>query len=162
MIITLFRFDTQGYRAKHCTYNVININTDFVVAVYVAMKRQVSGGSGAMEPAAARCCLQFLEVAGVEVAAFCTDRSSSMRTMMATEFPQISHQFDIWHAAKNVSQSLAKEEKLKSCEIIRTWHPSIMRQWWWALQSSPGNSVLAKEKILSMFSHISGEIAETN
>ena len=110
-----------------------------------------------MEPAAARCCLEFLEGSGVEVSAFATDKSPSMRTMMATHFPHVRHQFDIWHAAKNVSQSLAKDERLKSCAIIQTWHPSIMRQWWWALQTSVGNSALAKEKIISIFSHISGD-----
>ena len=60
------------------------------------------------------------------------------------------------HGSKNISKSLAKDEKLKSCEIIKTWHASIITQWWWALQTSVGNSALAKEKILSIFSHISG------
>ena len=57
------RFDSPGHRGKHCTYYVINLNTDLVVGIYVAMKRQVQGGSGAMEPAAARCILESLEEA---------------------------------------------------------------------------------------------------
>ena len=61
-----------------------------------------------------------------------------------------------WHGAKNISKSLAKDELLKSCDLIKDWHGSIMRQWWWALQSSVGNAALAREKIMSIFSHISG------
>ena len=90
-------YHCTGYRGKHCTYYVLSLNTDKIVAVYVAMKRQVTGGSGAMEPAAARTCIEFLEWAlGKIITAFATDRSVTMRKMMANLFPHINHQFDIW------------------------------------------------------------------
>ena len=71
-------------------------NLELITALYVAMKRQVEGGSGAMEPAAARCCIQSLELAGIRIDAFATDRSTAMKTLMSSEFPHIIHQFDIW------------------------------------------------------------------
>ena len=71
-------------------------NLELITALYVAMKRQVEGGSGAMEPAAARCCIQSLELAGIRIDAFATDCSTAMKTLRSSEFPHIIHQFDIW------------------------------------------------------------------
>ena len=64
------------------------------------MLMQVGGASTRMEPAAARVCLQFLLEKGVQIKHFVTDRSSSLRTLLSLEFPQISHQFDCWHYVK--------------------------------------------------------------
>ena len=61
---------------------------------------QVGGASTRMEPAAARVCLQFLLDQGVKIKCFVTDRSSSLRTLLRLEFPQICHQFDVWHYVK--------------------------------------------------------------
>ena len=52
--------------------------------------------SGQMEVAACERLLKYLLSTGMKIRVFATDRSTSIRTLMAKEFPQINHQFDLW------------------------------------------------------------------
>ena len=55
------------------------------------------GSSGAMEVFALKSLLTFLTVnCGIRIRVLVTDRSTSVRTMLAKDFPAIDHQFDIW------------------------------------------------------------------
>ena len=61
---------------------------------------QVTGGSGAMEPAALAASLQFLKDAGLRIQHLVTDRSSTVRAMLKEMFPEINNQADPWHYIK--------------------------------------------------------------
>ena len=53
--------------------------------------------SGAMEVFALKSLLTFLTVnCQIRIRVLVTDRSTSVRKMLAKDFPSISHQFDIW------------------------------------------------------------------
>ena len=52
--------------------------------------------SGAMEVFALKSLLNFLKVSGVTISTLVTDRSTSVRGMMQSDFPDIKHQFDVW------------------------------------------------------------------
>ena len=60
---------------------------------------QVSGGSSAMEPYAAKTCLLSLLSYAVKIASFTTDRSSTIGTMMKSDprLELIVHEYDVWH-----------------------------------------------------------------
>ena len=49
-----------------------------------------------MEVFALRSLLDFLGACGVKIGVLVTDRSTSVRAMLAQEYPAIKHQFDIW------------------------------------------------------------------
>ena len=52
--------------------------------------------SAEMEVFSLRSLLNFLKSCDIKIAVLVTDRSTSVRAMLAAEFPEINHQFDIW------------------------------------------------------------------
>lgn len=69
--------------------------------------------------------------------------------------PKILHLYDIWHFIKSVIKDLWEAAKLKSCEGLGDWIPSIKNQLWWSFRNSTGNAELLKERISSIPSHLS-------
>ena len=102
---------------------------------------QVSGGSAAMEPAALDTSLQFLQDAGIKPTHLVTDRSTTVRTLMASKYPEIVHQFDVWHFVKNIRKALWKATKLKSCGAdVSLWLQSICNMVWHSIGTSLGEA----------------------
>ena len=75
--------------------------------------------------------------------------------------------FDI--CVQNINKQWWKDGKLKNCPLISDWQKSMTNMIWWSLATSIGNkksiiiitgvlgdSNLAREKILSIFGHITG------
>lgn len=93
-----------------------------------------------MEPAALMSSLLFLKAAGIRLTHLVTDRSITVRTLMQSKFPEINHQFDIWHFIKNIKKSLFKLTKLGHGVggQITKWFSSIVNHLWFALGSSQG------------------------
>ena len=52
--------------------------------------------SGQMEVEACKRLIQYLLSCGLTIRVFASDRSTTIRSMMAKTFPGIKHQFDIW------------------------------------------------------------------
>ena len=113
--------------------------------------------SGQMEVNAAERLLKYLVSCGLNIRVFATDRSTSVRTMMAKVFPWIRHQFDIWetkwiyiiififqicrHFSKGINKRLFKSFKLKSCPNLKVWQKSVTNMVWWSISSSIGKMV---------------------
>ena len=110
-----------------------------------------------MEVAACERLIRFLLSKGVDIRAFATDRSISIRKMIKTLFPNLRHEFDPWlvnciklhkkmamyvmnfrHYVKGIEKSLYKSSKLKSCQNLNLWQKSISTMIWWALGTSIG------------------------
>ena len=83
------------------TYSVLEENSCKIIDMETLQVTQ-STSSVAMEKDAFRICLNRLIEKGVNVAVVVTDRSPSIRKIMATEFGHIHHQFDIWHVCKSM------------------------------------------------------------
>ena len=49
-----------------------------------------------MEVFALKSLLNFLHKSNVVITMLVTDRSTTVRAMMETDFPKIKHQFDVW------------------------------------------------------------------
>ena len=151
------RFDSPGWSAKYCTYVIQALKTKKIVSFMVACKHQVTGGSSSMEVFALKSLLNFLHRAGVRIATLVTDRSTSVRAMMETDFPFILHQFDPWHLVKSIKNNLIKATKLKSCASLKPWKDSIVRMLWWSLDTSKGDPQLAQQKFLSIPRHVAND-----
>ena len=72
--------------SKYCTYVMQALRSKKIVAFMVACKSQV-GSSTSMEVFALKSLLNFLQRTGVNIATLVTDRSTSVRGMMASDFP---------------------------------------------------------------------------
>ena len=74
---------------------------------------------------------------------------------MKSDYPYISHQYDVWHMAKGVVKQLTQKGKLKHCERLLLWIQSISNHLWWAAQTCNGGAQLLTEKWTSIVYHIS-------
>ena len=63
----------------------------FEIQIFIQVK-----SSGQMEVQACERLIKYLVSVGLNIRVFATDRSTTIRTMMAAVFPWIKHQFDIW------------------------------------------------------------------
>lgn len=71
-----------------------------------------------MEPEGLRRGLQnILQEENVPVTVLDTDRHIMVSCMMRKEFPQVAHQYDVWHVSKNVTKTLADLAKLKKSDF---------------------------------------------
>jgi len=155
------KFDSPGFSAAYCTYSVQSLVTKKIISLWVAAKHVVKS-SAAMEPYAAKTVLRSLVFDHhLHPDSFTTDRSSSMKSMMIefneelpADLPKILHLFDIWHWVKAVLKDLWEAAKLKSCEDLSEWIPSIKNQLWWAFRNSVGNLELLRERIASIPGHL--------
>ena len=148
------RFDSPGWSAKFCTYVIQALRTKKIVGFMVACKHQIAiASSSSMEVFALKSLLNFLQNTGITISALVTDRSSSVRAMMATDFASVDHQFDAWHYVKSIKNNLIKTCKLKSCACLKPWIDSIVTMIWWSLDTSKGSEELAREKIMSILHH---------
>ena len=147
------RFDSVGHSAKYMTYFIQETGSRVIIALEVGMKAQVKN-SGEMEVKGCERLLKFLESVGLNIRVFSSDWSTTIRKLLETKFPHILHQNDPWHYNKNIKKRLYKSFHLKSCQNLPLWQRSITNMIWWALETSVGNPSLAKQKILSIFHHV--------
>ena len=148
------RFDSPGFSAKYATYCIQEKESKKIIAIEVGMKAQVNCSSQ-MEVNACQRLIEELLSSGLDIAVFASDRSTSVRKMMKIKFPRIKHQFDPWHWVTKIKKRLHKSFKLVSCRNLKAWNKSIVNMIWYSLGSSIRNAPLARQKILSIFQHVS-------
>ena len=65
---------------------------------------------------------------------------------MREEEPEIQHQFDVWHFAKNIKKQLLAVSKKSSCKVLEKWIKSIGNHFWWACGTREGDPDVLREK----------------
>ena len=60
---------------------------------------------------------------------------------MKNKFPEICHQFDVWHLAKSVSKKLVAASKRKDCQDLGQWIKAITNHFWWCADTCNGSVV---------------------
>lgn len=93
------------------------------------------------------------DAANLEVKVIATDRHLGIAAMCRKDYPEIDHQYDIWHVSKGITKKLVKFGKQKDCMELLPWIKSITNHLWWSSQTCNGNSQLLKEKWLSILHH---------
>jgi len=149
------QYDSPGFRARYCTYVIMELGTQKIVSFFVAIKHQVTGGSGAMEPFAAKTLLiSLLTDCKLKIASFTTDRSSSIKGMMQSDerLSSVRHEYDPWHWIKSVMKDIWDATKLKTCSSLLAWKDSISNMLWWSFATCRNEEDL-REKILSIPLH---------
>ena len=118
---------------RYCNYVIMDLATQKIISYFVAIKHQVykykyedckndiilyyqvsSGGSGAMEPYAAKTCLlSLVSDCQLQIASFTTDRSSTIKTMMRSDslLSSIKHEYDPWHWISKLIIIIKSNEK---------------------------------------------------
>ena len=128
--------------------------TDLILD-YKLIQSSETGSSVAMEKEGLRRSLNYLLEQDVSIITIAMDRHRGVGALMKSDYPYISHQYDVWHMAKGVVKQLTQKGKLKHCERLLPWIQSISNHLWWAVQTCNEDAQLLTEKWTSIVYHIS-------
>ena len=126
----------------------LNKIVDFFV-VHVS----TAGNSSKMEKKGLQTLLQKYSNS-IKITTLTTAQHVQTRSFLSREYPEILHQFDVWHFGKTVQNTLSETAKKRDCQQLILWIRAIINDLCCA--SSIGNEGLIREKWLSMLNHIQG------
>ena len=147
------RCDSPGYNAKYLTYSLMDQKTNEIIAFSLTQVSE-AGNSNRMEKLGFQKTLHEIKENNLVIRQLTTDRHIQIRKYLREEEPQINHQFDVWHFAKNIKVKLLAAGKKSSCIALQKWTKSIINHFWWACGTSEGNEELLREKWLSVLFHV--------
>ena len=147
------RCDSPGYSAKYGTYSMMNTASNKVIDFFVVHVAQ-AGNSSLMEKTGLKILLEKFSKLRIKITSLTTDRHTQIRAMMRDQYPNIMHQFDIWHFAKSLKKKLLKLGKKKDKKEINDWIKSIINHFWWCCATCETNVEVLKEKWFSILHHI--------
>ena len=150
------RCDSPGHSAKYGTYTLMDEDTGNVIAFNVVQVSEVAS-SNAMEKEGFSRCIELLEGKGVKISTVATDRHVSISSSMSKDYPQINHQYDVWHLLKWVVKKLSQKAKQKGCEELSPWIQSISNHLWWSAATCNGSVQLLREKWKSVLDHVANK-----
>lgn len=88
--------------------------------------------------------LERVLAAEIPVQIVATDRHISVNKEMNTNYKDLSHQFDVWHFAKNIKKRLAEKAKLKKHADLQPWIQSVSNHLWWSAATCGEDAGLLK------------------
>ena len=90
------RCNSSGLNAKYGTYTMIDQITDKIVDFQVVQVTEVTS-SNAMEREGYARCMENIQGKGAKVKLVATVGNVSSKSDMKRNYPDIDHQFDVWH-----------------------------------------------------------------
>ena len=131
------RCDSPRHSAKYGTYTMIDQITDKIVDFQVVQVSEVTS-SNAMEREGFARCMENIQDKGAKVKVVATDRHVSIKSDMKWNYPEIDHQYDVWHLAKSVTKKLNEKAMKKDCGDLSPWIKSVSNHLWWCADTSKG------------------------
>ena len=147
------RSDSPGHSAKYTSYTMMDMTTNLILDQQL-MTVTETGSSVLMEKAALQRSLDFLLSSGMQIKTLATDRHPGVRKLLHQQYPEINHQFDMWHVAKNVGKRLHQKALKKNMNDLMPWIHSVTNHLYWSAQTCNGNADLLREKWASSVHHI--------
>ena len=145
--------DSPGHNAKYLTYTFLEHSINKIVAMSLTQFTEC-GNSNRMEKYGFQKVLHCMVARDIHIKQITTDRHVQIKKIMKEERPNISHQFDIWHACKNIRKKLSKAAKKKSTSILNKWIKSICNHFWWPCATCGDCENTLREKWTSILFHI--------
>ncbi|XP_062517566.1 uncharacterized protein LOC134192823 [Corticium candelabrum] len=139
------RCDSPGYSAKYGTYTHTEQETGLILDFQLVQVSEVAN-SVVMERKGFERSLQKLQTEGLHIKQIATDRHIQIAATMRKKYPNIDHQFDVWHVSKGIAKKLTQKGKSKRCTKLLPWIQSISNHLWWSSQSCDGDSQILTEK----------------
>jgi len=149
------RCDSPGFSAKYTSYAIMDMKTSLIIdQQLVSLADDEITSSVAMETEALDKCLDFLTSCGLKIHRLATDRHIGVQSLMKQKYPEIEHQFDIWHLSKNVTKKLHKKALSKHATGLMPWIRCINNHLYYCCESCCGDAQLLKEKWISCIHHV--------
>lgn len=146
------RCDSPGHNAKYGTYTMIDQETDKIVEFQIVQVSEVNS-SNAMEREGFKRCMDNIGDKGGKITVVATDRHVGIRSDMKRNYPDVEHQFDVWHLSKSITKKLNEKAKKKDCGELSPWIKSISNHLWWCAETCGGDPELLREKWISIVHH---------
>ncbi|XP_059899463.1 uncharacterized protein LOC132451154 isoform X2 [Gadus macrocephalus] len=150
------RCDTPGFSAKYCHYTLMLDDTKEIIHTELLQSTE-AGSSVAMEPLGFKRGMNEIMGDGLDIEVMTTDRSTSIRKIMREEFPNVQHEFDIWHTAKGLRKKIQRKGAIKGNEILAAWSRSIINHMWFTCATSKGDTEILKCRWQSILHHVCNE-----
>jgi len=104
------RSDSPGFSAKYTSYTIMDMMTSLIIdQQLVSLADDDINSSVAMETEALNKCLDFIISCGLKIHRLATDRHIGVQSLLKQKYPEIEHQFDVWHLSKNDTKKLQKK-----------------------------------------------------
>ena len=146
--------DSPGYCAKYCTYSLMD-NSSGLIIDYSLVQVTDTGTSGTMEREGLRRCLtKVLSEFNLNLGTLATDRHRQISAVMRADYPNIIHQYDVWHVSKSVTKKLTKEGIKNGHSSLLPWIQSISNHLWWSAKTCNSNPDVLVAKWSSIVHHI--------
>jgi hypothetical protein len=142
---------------------MMHATTGLIIDFEVKEREKDKSSAGPLEKIACEELLNRItdKLAGIRpdqsIKAFSTDRSTSVRSMMAKKFPHISHQFDPWHLSKSIKTKLTELGRKKAFKVILQWIRHITNHLWYAASTCQESADVLIKKWRSLIYHIQGK-----
>ena len=149
------RSDSPGYSAKYTSYTIMDMKTSLIIdQQLVSLADEAIESSVAMETEALDRSLEFVISNGLKIQTLATDRHVGVKSLMNEKYPNINHQFDVWHVSKNVTKRLHKKALSKDAKELMHWIRCISNHLFYCSETCCGNPALLKEKWISCVHHV--------
>ena len=112
------RHDSLDHNAKYVTYSLMNQQTNEIVAFAVTQVTE-AGNSNRMEKVGFTKALKEVKQKEICINQLVTDRHTGIRKYMTEEESKITHQFNVWHFAKNIKKKLHAVSKKNLVAFFR-------------------------------------------
>uniref|UniRef100_A0A915E449 Uncharacterized protein n=1 Tax=Ditylenchus dipsaci TaxID=166011 RepID=A0A915E449_9BILA len=150
------QYDSPGYSAELCCVAAIDNESKQVMRFEAVQKNETGNVSRRMELEGVKRCIQGLEESGIIIKSVTTDRHSQIRAYMASEKPELEHDFDAWHMLKSIRRNIVNEAKKKCNKELKEAGPRFMNHLWHSTALPRGDPQLIKETALSGLLHLAG------
>ena len=98
--------------------------------------------------------LHDLAAKGLNIDTLTTDQHIQIRAFLRNEWPNICHQFDIWHRSKNMRKKLEKLAKKKPFKELQPWIKAIVNHFWWSCSNCEESVEKLRDLWTSLLYHI--------
>lgn len=142
------QYDSPGFSAKYVTYTIMNVKTKHILNFVTLQRGMVEGD---LEKAACEKALDEITTK-LKVKLFLSDRHRGVGVLLRTKYPDIQHEFDVWHLSKSLLKKLGKLEK--KSKLLSEWSRAITNHLWWSSETCEGNPQLLLEKFTSLLKHV--------
>ena len=131
----------------------MNENDNIIVDFFIA-RVKIVGYSQGMENYGLEYLIKYLESCGVDIVILTTDQHKQIRCFLRKEYPEICHQFDIWHRAKNLKKKLGKIVLKKETKDLQLWIRAVINHFWYSCATYNEDVDLLRDKWTSILYHI--------
>ena len=146
------RCDSPGHSAKYGTYTLMDEKTNLIIEFILVQVTEVTS-SNAMEYEGCKRTLNSIIKKKIPIRCLTTDRHTTITAKMRSNYPKITHQYDVWHIRKWITKKLTKKAKKKGCKELLPWIRSVSNHLWWSAATCDESADILRKNVIIIPHH---------